>query len=120
MKALTGSHGVQIVLNVGIYFIICQPQLCRLVAWTFYFCFVTVEKVWETFITKNPPEQGYFVRVKVGPREIWKDKNCPFRTDKTLRLTSIPTLIKWGSPQRLSDDQILNPECLAMLMEDDD
>jgi len=80
---------------------------------------VDFEIVWEDFKKTSPPDDGCFIRVKVGPRDYWKDKNCPFRTEKSLRLTSVPTLVKWGTPKRLSDDQIVKPDCIAMLLEDD-
>jgi len=80
---------------------------------------VVFENVWEEFKKKNPPVEGCLIRVKVGPRDYWKDKACPWRTEKSLKLTSVPTLIKWRTEKRLSDDQIVNPDCIAMVLEED-
>lgn len=81
-------------------------------------CFV-VEGMWETLKKSFTPSEGSLIRVKVGSRDYWKDKNCPFRTDKKTGLSSVPTLVQWGSPKRLSDDAIQNPENVQMLMEDE-
>jgi len=83
----------------------------------FNFVYCVVEGMWSKLAK---PLEGTFIRVKVGPRDFWKDKNCPFRTDKALRLQSIPTLVRWGTPKRLSDDAIQNPDNVKMLMEDED
>jgi len=80
---------------------------------------IVFENAWGAFKKKNPPEEGCLIRVKVGPRDFWKDKGCPFRTEKSLKLTSVPTLVRWGTPKRLQDDQIVNPDLLTMLLEDD-
>ena len=33
--------------------------------------------------------------MQVGPRQVWKAAEHPFRTDKQLQLTSIPTLVQY-------------------------
>ncbi|XP_045445356.1 thioredoxin domain-containing protein 17-like [Melitaea cinxia] len=61
-----------------------------------------------------------FVYVDVGEREYWKDRACPFRTDSRSKLMVIPTLIKWGSVQRLEGSQCGQRDLLQMLFEDDE
>jgi len=79
---------------------------------------VVLEKTLETFKAKEGPT-GCLVRVKVGPRDYWKDKNCPFRTDAKLKLSSVPTLMAWGTPKRLDGDSVNNLDNLSMLFEED-
>lgn len=64
--------------------------------------------------------EGFLLYVDVGQRGEWKDKASPFRTDPLLKLTSIPTLMMWGTPKKLSNDLILQEDALEMLFEDDD
>ncbi|KAF5273982.1 hypothetical protein FQA39_LY01098 [Lamprigera yunnana] len=50
-------------------------------------------------------ENSHFIYVEVGDRETWKDPDCPFRKDKRTRLLVVPTLVRWGQPQRLEGEQ---------------
>jgi len=79
---------------------------------------VVLEKTLKVLQSKNPLS-GCLVRVKVGVRDYWKDKSCPFRTDPKLKLTSVPTLMAWGTPKRLSDESVNNLDNLSMLFEED-
>jgi hypothetical protein len=81
---------------------------------------LTVEDMWKKSKGSIAPAEGYFLRVKVGPRDLWKDKDCPFRTNMKLRLQSIPTLIRWGTVKRLADNFVQNHENVQMLMEEED
>ncbi|KAK5644891.1 hypothetical protein RI129_006191 [Pyrocoelia pectoralis] len=63
---------------------------------------------------------SHFIVVDVGSREIWKDRNCPFRTDPKTRLLVIPTLIRWGHPQKLEGEQCEKPELVEMLFTDEE
>lgn len=50
-------------------------------------------------------------------REIWKDKNNSFRTDKDILLTSIPTLLRWKNEKNLQrktleENELLDEEYL--------
>ncbi|PSN50253.1 Thioredoxin domain-containing protein 17 [Blattella germanica] len=47
----------------------------------------------------------------------WKDPKCPFRTDKRLMLKSVPTLLKWGHPDKLEEDECRNPDLVSMMFE---
>lgn len=38
---------------------------------------------------------GTLLEVEVGPKVAWKSKEHPLRLDDKLKLTSIPTLMKW-------------------------
>jgi len=81
---------------------------------------VQFEAMWDKMKTTfQPAGGGSLVRVKVGPRDSWKDQKCPFRTDKTIGISSIPTLVKWGTPKRLSNGSIQSKDNVQMLMEED-
>ena len=48
-----------------------------------------------------------FSCLQVGPRLVWKDPQHPFRSDKTLQVAGIPTLVHWtqeGPGLRVSTD----------------
>ena len=47
----------------------------------------------------------------------WKDPKCPFRTDKRLRLKSVPTLMVWGQPEKVEEAECSNPDLVSMLFE---
>jgi len=80
---------------------------------------VEFEKMWSKMKGSFTPDQGSFIRVKVGERNAWKDAACPFRTDKTTSLKSIPTLVKWGTAKKLAGNALQSPENVKMLMEED-
>lgn len=52
----------------------------------------------------------HFVYVDVGDRAVWEDALNPFRTDERMRLREIPTLLRWGQPQRVDGCPILMPQ----------
>ncbi|XP_071443931.1 thioredoxin domain-containing protein 17-like [Hetaerina americana] len=60
-----------------------------------------------------------YLYVGVGDRDTWKNPNCVFRKDERLRLSSVPTLICWGKPQRLEEEKCCNPDLIRLLLEDD-
>jgi hypothetical protein len=47
----------------------------------------------------------------------WKDPQCPFRTDKRLRLKRIPTLMVWGQSEKIEEAECSNPDLVSMLFE---
>jgi hypothetical protein len=61
-----------------------------------------------------------FLYVGVGERTFWKDPNCIFRHHETLKLKSVPTLMKWGTPQRIEEGQCAKESLVEMLIESDD
>ena len=83
------------------------------------------------------PEDSHFLYVGVGDRAFWKDQNNIFRTAKETQLRrlvlegyyspkifdiviifSVPTLIKWGTKQRLEEGQLMNENLIKMMLED--
>ena len=68
---------------------------------------------------KEQPEQATLLYVGVGQRDFWKKQDNPFRTHEKLKLKGVPTLIKWGGPEKLVEEQCANEELVKMLMEDD-
>ena len=59
-----------------------------------------------------------YIYCSVGGRDFWKDKSNVFRTDSRLRLKSVPTLIKFGTPQRLEEAQCASKDLVEMLFEE--
>eukprot|EP00088_Acartia_fossae_P039505 TRINITY_DN41127_c0_g1_i1.p1 TRINITY_DN41127_c0_g1~~TRINITY_DN41127_c0_g1_i1.p1 ORF type:complete len:141 (+),score=11.53 TRINITY_DN41127_c0_g1_i1:52-423(+) len=63
-------------------------------------------------------DDSNFLYVEVGDRGTWKDPECIFRTAKETQLKSVPTLIKWGTPQRLQEEQCADTNLVSMLFEE--
>merc|ERR1712141_660825 len=69
---------------------------------------------------KDTNENVTLLCVEVGPRELWKQQDNPFRTDEKFNLKALPTLIRWGSPQRLVEEECSNEVLVQLLFEDKD
>lgn len=67
---------------------------------------------------KSAPDDGIFIYCNVGNRPYWKDPNNDFRKDEKLKLTCVPTLIKWNTVRRLEEDQCKSAALVTMLFED--
>ncbi|CAF1120158.1 unnamed protein product [Rotaria magnacalcarata] len=80
---------------------------------------VEVEKSVEETVEFLLPSNGIFIECSVGDRASWKDSNCSFRKDPQLRLTNIPTLVEWGTSKRLTENQLLDPDMIKILVEED-
>ena len=60
-----------------------------------------------------------FVYCAVGERDYWKDKTNDFRSHSALKLTGVPTLLKWGNPsQKLVEGQLLKEDLISMMFEE--
>ncbi|XP_051847457.1 thioredoxin domain-containing protein 17 [Antechinus flavipes] len=66
---------------------------------------------------KHIPENAVFIYCQVGDRPYWKDLNNDFR--KKLKLTAVPTLLKYGTPQKLVESECLNASLVEMLFSED-
>jgi len=64
-------------------------------------------------------ENVIYISCFVGNKSSWKDMQSPFRTDTKLNLSEIPTFLKYGSPEKLVDDQ-LNAAMIEIMFNDDD
>ncbi|CAF1387535.1 unnamed protein product [Rotaria sordida] len=65
---------------------------------------VAAEKPVEETVKSSLPSNGVFIE---------------FSVDSQLRLTNIPTLIEWGTTKRLTEGQLLDPEMIKILFEED-
>ncbi|KAJ7308948.1 hypothetical protein JRQ81_008228 [Phrynocephalus forsythii] len=65
----------------------------------------------------NLPEGAVFIYCQVGDRAYWKNPDNEFR--KNLKLTGVPTLLKYGTPQKLTEEECFNPELVRMLFTED-
>jgi len=77
-----------------------------------------LDEVLKSLKAKVNPD-GYLLTVDVGGRDEWKDKANSFRTDPNVKISSIPTLVLWGTQRRLSEDSVLDVENLEMLFCED-
>ena len=60
-----------------------------------------------------------FVYCTVGGRDYWNDKNNEFRIHSSLKLTGVPTLLKWGFPnQKLVENQLFKEDLIMMMLDD--
>ncbi|GIY17895.1 hypothetical protein CDAR_113301 [Caerostris darwini] len=67
---------------------------------------------------KIAPEDSVFIYCSVGDRTYWKNPNNEFRKDEKLRLTGVPTLLKWNTVRRLDDEQCRSAALVTMLFEE--
>uniref|UniRef100_A0A8C4KD38 Thioredoxin domain-containing protein 17 n=1 Tax=Dromaius novaehollandiae TaxID=8790 RepID=A0A8C4KD38_DRONO len=65
----------------------------------------------------NMPDGSVFIYCLVGDRAYWKDPNNEFR--KNLKLTGVPTLLKYGTPQKLVEEECFKAELVRMLFTED-
>ncbi|XP_053130846.1 thioredoxin domain-containing protein 17 [Hemicordylus capensis] len=65
----------------------------------------------------NLPECSVFIYCQVGDRTYWKDPNNEFR--KKLKLMGVPTLLKYGTPQKLVEEECLKLDLVRMLFTED-
>uniref|UniRef100_A0A3B5LXV4 Thioredoxin domain-containing protein n=1 Tax=Xiphophorus couchianus TaxID=32473 RepID=A0A3B5LXV4_9TELE len=47
----------------------------------------------------------------------WKDLNNDFK--KTLKLTGVPTLLRYGTPQKLVEEECFKPDLVKMMFTED-
>lgn len=50
----------------------------------------------------------------------WKDPQCPFRLNAKTQVKGLPTLHRWGTQKKLDGEDILKPDLLEMLLNDED
>ncbi|XP_057629681.1 thioredoxin domain-containing protein 17-like [Chionomys nivalis] len=62
---------------------------------------------------KHVTEDYMFIYCQVGDRSYWKDPNNDFR--QKLKLTTVPTLLKYGTPQKLVESECLQANLLEMI-----
>lgn len=79
---------------------------------------VAAEPVIEKYIPEIS-EDNVFIVCVVGDRMKWKDPQCVFRTDPDTLLKGIPTLLKWGTKERLNSDGCANADMVSMLLTED-
>ena len=60
------------------------------------------------------------ITVYVGERAEWKNKDNVFRTDDRFKVTGVPTLLQFGTVQRLVEPQCANNNLVQMMFEGDE
>uniref|UniRef100_A0A8D0BR29 Thioredoxin domain-containing protein 17 n=1 Tax=Salvator merianae TaxID=96440 RepID=A0A8D0BR29_SALMN len=63
------------------------------------------------------PDGSVFIYCQVGDRAYWKDPNNEFKKD--LKLTGVPTLLKYGTPQKLVEEECFKSDLVRMLFTED-
>ncbi|XP_045343266.1 thioredoxin domain-containing protein 17 [Leopardus geoffroyi] len=66
---------------------------------------------------KHVSEGCVFIYCQVGEKPYWKDPNNDFR--KNLKVTAVPTLLKYGTPQKLVESECLQANLVEMLFSED-
>ena len=80
---------------------------------------VVSEPVVRSCLKNVDDDDVVFIYCAVGDRNYWKDKQNDFRTNSSLKLTGVPTLLKWGSPNRkLVEDQLMKEDLIMMMFDD--
>ncbi|XP_032361252.1 thioredoxin domain-containing protein 17 [Etheostoma spectabile] len=63
------------------------------------------------------PEGSVFIYCQVGERAYWKDSNNDFK--KTLKLSGVPTLLRYGTPQKLVEEELFKADLVRMMFTED-
>ncbi|XP_045143681.1 thioredoxin domain-containing protein 17-like [Echinops telfairi] len=66
---------------------------------------------------KHTGEGCVFIYCQVGERPYWKDPNNDFR--KELKVTAVPTLLKYGKPQKLVESECLQASLVEMIFSEE-
>ncbi|KAH7731217.1 thioredoxin domain containing protein [Aphelenchoides avenae] len=74
----------------------------------------------KTILEQNSAVDLEFVTCYVGQRDPWKDKSNKFRTDESLKISSIPTLVELGvKGKRLTGEQLTNANLVKDFFSED-
>merc|ERR1712002_334156 len=79
---------------------------------------VTYEPVVRKVMEELEDDRAVYIYCLVGDRAYWKDRNNEFRKDPKLKLSGVPTFLKYGSQRKLVEDQLCD-EMLALVFEED-
>ena len=63
------------------------------------------------------PWDSKFLYVDIGDYSSWRDRDNRFRTDRATRLERLPTLVKWGTDERLVEDQLMDESLIREMLE---
>uniref|UniRef100_A0AAZ1X2K4 Thioredoxin domain-containing protein 17 n=1 Tax=Oreochromis aureus TaxID=47969 RepID=A0AAZ1X2K4_OREAU len=63
------------------------------------------------------PEGSVFIYCQVGERAYWKDPKNDFK--ETLKLTGVPTLLRYGTPQKLVEEECFKADLVKMMFTED-
>ncbi|XP_078404067.1 thioredoxin domain-containing protein 17 [Cetorhinus maximus] len=73
---------------------------------------VTAEPIVRGELSKLP-EDSVFIYCQTGDKPHWKNLENDFRVK--LKVNAVPTLMKYGSPQKLVEEELFKPELVQML-----
>ncbi|MBN3304639.1 TXD17 protein, partial [Amia calva] len=67
--------------------------------------------------TRSIIHSSVFIYCQVGDRSYWKDPNNEFR--KVLKLSGVPTLLRYGTPQKLVEEECFKADLVRMMFTED-
>ncbi|XP_039613160.1 thioredoxin domain-containing protein 17 [Polypterus senegalus] len=59
------------------------------------------------------PEDSIFIFCQVGERAYWKDPKNDFK--QILKLRGVPTLLRYGTPQKLEEEECFDANLVQMM-----
>jgi len=62
--------------------------------------------------------QGWLLKVRVGSPEEWRNPKNPFKLDRKLDVTSLPTLLAWNTMKRISGSQAFQIKSILTMLQD--
>ncbi|ELT93421.1 hypothetical protein CAPTEDRAFT_228764 [Capitella teleta] len=68
---------------------------------------------------KSADADAVLVHCGVGGIPYWKNQSNDFRMDSQMKLKSVPTLMRWGKPQRLEESQCADKSLVEMMFSDE-
>ena len=81
---------------------------------------VKADPVIHQVLDQNDDSEAAFITCEVGPREVWKKPDNPFRTHPNFRVTGVPTLLEFGTQKRLVEEACADKTKVELFFEDDD
>ena len=73
----------------------------------------------EPLLTKciaEAPRDNKYLYVDIGDFTSWRDRNNKFRRDRDIRLERLPTLIKWGTNERLVEGELMEENLIRKML----
>lgn len=80
---------------------------------------ITAKPIIEEAMAKFADPHIHIVYVQVGDKDYWKSLNCGFKKDTRIKLTVIPTLVKWNTQKKLVGKQCEKIELLELMFTED-
>jgi len=70
------------------------------------------------FLKLKARPQGWFLKVRVGTVEEWRNPKNPYKVDHKLEVTTLPTLMVWNTMKRISGPQAFQILNILTILQD--